>query len=133
MDYSQKIRQIIYDRICYDGYISSEIFTPDIIINNGEYEFYGSHAEFLIYHCADDIKLPDEYLKYFLYDEYFFEETPLTGVILIIRFFKKILNKYCHLNLKIKEKQPITAQKFADILIEIWEKYQSENINKKPS
>ncbi|MDI2113964.1 hypothetical protein [Commensalibacter nepenthis] len=132
MNQSQKIRQIIYDRICYDGYISSEIFTPDMIINNEEYEFYGSHAEFLIYHCADDIKLPIEYLKYFPYDEYFFEETPFTGVVLIVRYLKNILNKYFNYDLKIEKKRSITASQFADIMIDIWEQYQREQKIKCP-
>lgn len=128
MNQLQKLRQIIYDRICYEQYISSETFSPDIIINNGRYEFYGIHAESLIYDCANDINLPNEFLeKFFPYNLYFFQETPFTGFVLLIRFLKKLLNKYLNLNLKIRQKQPITIKQFADIMIDLWEQYQREN------
>ncbi|EUK17433.1 hypothetical protein COMX_10273 [Commensalibacter papalotli (ex Servin-Garciduenas et al. 2014)] len=119
---SQRIRKIIYDTIYKESSNETQNFDPNLNL-----DFYGIYAESLIYECAKAIQLPNEYVKkYFLYNLYFFQETPFTGFILIMRGLTRLLNKLFSNYFKVEEKEPITAQQFADIMIEIWKKYQAD-------
>ncbi|MDI2091885.1 hypothetical protein [Commensalibacter oyaizuii] len=144
METVEILRQKIYKEICKDGFIPSEDFSSDLIINDGKYEFFGIKAECMIYHSADAINLPIDYLaKNFSYEEYFEDEgdalfIPFVPFLIIFcavsefyRFFRNIillLFKRPIVKYKKYVKPPLTAQQFADIMIGFLEKYQQDNI-----
>ncbi|CAI3924622.1 unnamed protein product [Commensalibacter communis] len=84
----------IYRVIRKEGGISYKEFSPDLIINKGEYEFYGIDAEFLITYSADAIGLPMDYFaEYFPYGKYFKSEmNPL--LIPLVPFFYSPLSSF---------------------------------------
>lgn len=143
METAEILRQKIYKVIRKDGCISSKDFSSYLIINDGKHEFFGIKAEYMIYHSADAINLPIDYFaKNFPYEKYFEDEgdalfIPLVPFLIIFcvvsefyRFFKNIiLLLFKRPTMKYKKyiKSSLTAQQFADIMIDFLEEYQKEN------
>lgn len=152
MHVKKKTYQKIYEIIIKEGRIPLNDFSPNIIINQGKYEFFDIEAESLIYHCADAIDLSPDYLeKYFPYDTYFEEEKksildifiPLLLIYWILIIIYEYLKRGIQLLLKIpineaKKEEPIintkpslTASQFADIMFDLLKNYQKNKKKQK--
>lgn len=135
----QKIYKIITE-ICS---LEQEVCHPDTIINIGKYGVAGEDAEDLLNYIADSMDIPREYIyNNFSYSLYFDKEiNPFLAILLpfviiyqlilliyqLTRNCLRLLLKHPTLKYKINSSPPLTAEHFADMMIDILKKYQSEN------
>lgn len=133
MDEIEELHQKIYNVICLTGNIPLYDFNLNTVINEGKYAFCGVEAENLIFNSADAIGLPIDYFSdNFPFSKYFEDEgnplllfiLPLLIIVSVILYILLLFK--CNL-FKQNEIPPLTAEQFADIMIEIWEQYQKEN------
>lgn len=135
----QKIYTII-TKICS---LEQEVCNPDTIINSGKYGVAGEDAEDLLNCTADSMGILREYIyNNFSYSLYFDKEINHFLVILLpfviiyqlilftyqlTRNCLRLLLKHPPLKYKINSSPPLTAKHFAEMMIDILEKYQREN------
>ncbi|CAI3926857.1 hypothetical protein [Commensalibacter communis] len=108
------LRQKIYNTICYECNIRQEDFTPDLLLNFGEYEQFGESADDLTFEAIPaTLGIPSSYHFPFDNSLYFRDDHLIT---LVGNLFKK--EKHIRPRLTVKQ--------YTDMILALYEEYLKE-------